>query len=96
MPVPENECDDALKETLEGMVRVEGGSHLITYQLTSKKYILCNHVSELGATLVCNGWRLVEVQPGEGRMLRWAFRWMWLFDGCAMMNVALMDHGSPI
>ena len=30
MHVPENECDDALKEALEGLVRVEGGSHLVT------------------------------------------------------------------
>ena len=44
-----------------------------------------NHVSELGATLVCNGWRLVEVQSGEGKMLRGA-----LMD-VAMMHMAVMD-----
>ena len=75
MHVPENECDDALKEALEGLVRVEGGSHLVTYQLTSRGAVtvlhLKNynpHVSELGATLVCNGWGLMKVQ--SGKMLR--------------------------
>ena len=32
LDVPEDECDDALKEALEGLVRVEGGSHLVAYQ----------------------------------------------------------------
>ena len=46
----------------------------------------CNHVSELGATLVCNRRGLVEVQSGEGKMLRWAlidvaFWWM-CYDEC--------------